>query len=72
MLSGLGNGGHPIAYLCGCTVPFDSDRLGTLYASGREYLERFEAATDDAVEAGFVLPADAEEVKAVAEANSPL
>jgi hypothetical protein len=72
VLSGLGNSGHPIAFLCGSTTPFDPDRLRRLYASGSDYLERFDAATDDAVDTGFVLAADAAEVKAVAAANSPL
>ncbi|MGO9341738.1 MAG: alpha/beta hydrolase domain-containing protein [Acidimicrobiales bacterium] len=72
VLSGLGNGGHPISFLCGSTVPFDADRLRAIYGSKKAYLERFDAATDKAVEAGLVLAADAPELKAVAEANSPL
>ena len=72
VLSGLGNSGHPISFLCGSTVPFDADRLKHLYRSEEEYLERFNAATDAAVSAGFILGADAPEVKAVAAANSPL
>lgn len=72
VLSGLGNGGHPISFLCGSTVSFDSETLGRLYPSKTDYLERFDRATDDAVRAGFILEADAPEVKAVAEANSPV
>jgi hypothetical protein len=72
VLSGLGNSGPPISFLCGSTVPFDAGRLKQLYRSKGNYLERFSAATDSAVGAGFMLRADTPEVKAVAEANSPL
>ena len=72
VLSGLGNSGHPISFLCGSTVAFDPGQLRRLYPSREDYLQRFDAATDKAVGAGFVLADDAEEVKAVAAANSPL
>jgi alpha/beta hydrolase family protein len=71
-LSGLGNGGHPIAFLCGSTLPFDRGTLGSLYASRDDYLQHFAAATAGAVANGFVLPDDAEEITAVAAFNSPL
>jgi hypothetical protein len=71
-LSGLGNGGHPIAFLCGSTTAFDAAMLASLYASKDEYLERFTAATEAAVAAGFVLADDAAEMAAIAAVNSPL
>ena len=72
VLSGLGNGGHPMSFLCGSTVAFESSRLRRLYSSREEYLEKFDAATDGAVDSRFVLPDDAAEIKAVAAANAPL
>jgi hypothetical protein len=72
VLSGLGNGGHPMSFLCGSTIPFEPDRLRRLYSSKEGYLERFGEATDSAVAAGFVLPDDAAEIKAVAAANAPI
>jgi hypothetical protein len=72
VLSGMGNGGHPISFLCGSTTPFDITRLRSLYASGDDYLERFAAATRSAVASGFVLAGDAAEIAAVAGVNSPL
>ena len=72
VLSGLGNSGHPISFLCGSTVPLSRDRLRDLYATPDEYLDRFRAATTSAVEAGFVLSDDANEIVEIAEFNSPL
>jgi hypothetical protein len=72
VLSGLGNSGGPLAFLAGSTVPFDADRLASLYTDRADYLARFGAATDAAVDAGFVLAADADEIKAVAAVNSPI
>jgi hypothetical protein len=72
VLSGLGNGGHPIATLCGTTVPFDAGTLASLYRSGDAYVTRFTAATARAVDSGFVLDTDAAEMTAIASFNSPL
>ena len=72
VLSGFGNGGSPIAFLSGSTTPFTAEQLAALYPSRDDYLARFAAATDAAVAAGFVLAADAGEIKAIAEANCPL
>jgi hypothetical protein len=71
VLSGLGNGGHPIAFLCGRTTPFDDATLRSLYSSGDDYIERFGAATAEAVDRGVVLADDASEMVAVAAFNSP-
>jgi hypothetical protein len=72
VLSGLGNSGHQIAFLCGSTTPFDGEKVGSLYASKDDYLERFAAATETAVATGFVLSDDASEMAAIAGINSPV
>lgn len=71
-LSGLANGGAPISRLCGTTKPFTNDELASLYANKADYCARFDAATDEAVAAGFLLEADASEIKAIAAARYPL
>ncbi|MFI5052863.1 MAG: alpha/beta hydrolase domain-containing protein [Acidimicrobiia bacterium] len=72
VLSGLGNGGAALGFLAGSTTPFDAGKLAALYPSRADYSSRFDAATDAAVDAGFVLAADAPEIKAVAAENSPI
>jgi hypothetical protein len=72
VLSGFGNDGHPVAFLTGTTTPFSAEQLAALYPSRDDYLARYAAATDAAVDAGFVLAADADEIKAIATANCPL
>ena len=72
VLSGLGNGGHPIVFLCGSTLPFDPATVRSLYGSHAGYLQQVAAATDAAVTAGFVLAEDAVELRAIAAYNSPL
>ena len=71
-LSGLGNTGGPFGFLVGTTEPFDAATLARLYPGGRpEYLRRFDAALQGSVKAGFILPADAAEIRALAAANAP-
>jgi Alpha/beta hydrolase domain len=73
VLSGLGNsGGDVMGFLVGTTTPFDAPKLAALYPSRSDYLARFDAATDTAVAAGFLLPADSDEIKSIAAQNSPL
>ena len=73
VLSGLGNsGGDVMGFIVGTTEPFDAAQLAALYPSHSEYLARFGAATDKAVAAGFLLPADSAEIKSIAAENSPL
>jgi hypothetical protein len=73
VLSGVGQTGADIfAFLFGVTRPLDPDLRATLYPGGlAEYLVRFEAALDETITAGFVLPADRAEALAVAEAAWP-
>jgi hypothetical protein len=71
VLSGLGNSGHPVAFLCGSTDPFDANTLASLYRSKDEYLERVSVSVADTVAGGFIVSADAAEITAVAAANAP-
>lgn len=71
VLSGLGNGGHPISILCGRTEPFTRQTLLSLYHSRAAYLGRVADTTAAAVEAGFVLQEDSEEIAALAAELAP-
>jgi hypothetical protein len=70
VLSGVGQtGANLFTFLFGVTRPLDPDLLAVLYPGGlADYLPRFEAALDETISAGFVLPADRAEAIAVAEA----
>jgi len=70
VLSGLGNEGNLIAFLCGGTVPFDAGTLRSRYPSRAAYLDQFREATANAVAAGFILAADAPEITAIAAINT--
>jgi Alpha/beta hydrolase domain len=62
-LSGIGNSGGPLAFLAGVTEPFDAATLERLYPGGKsEYLKKFQASLDSAIKAGFILPADRQEI----------
>jgi hypothetical protein len=67
VLSGDPPGGDGFLFLFGRTLPFDADTLERLYPGGaEEHRRRFEAATADAVASGFLLDADADEIRALA------
>ena len=69
-MSGSGNSGGPVGFLAGVGQPFDAAALARLYPGGRsEYLRRFQAALDSAISAGFILPADRQEILGVAAAS---
>jgi hypothetical protein len=54
-------------FLFGKTVSLDEATLARLYPGGPdEHRKRFEAATVRAVRAGFLLEADADEIRALA------
>jgi hypothetical protein len=72
VLSGLGNGGAPVAFLAGITAPFERARLAELYGSGASYVERFRASAEATVAAGFFVPEDLDEIVAIAELNVDL
>ncbi len=50
-------------FLSGTTELFDAAQLGALYASNAAYVEAVNNATDDAVEKGFLRPADGQLIK---------
>lgn len=72
-LSGVGNtGGGVLGGLFGVTEAFDQATLDRLYPGGkRDYLQRFEAALDRSIKAGFLLPADRKEILALADLMYP-
>jgi hypothetical protein len=70
-LSGLGQAGSNFCFLFGTTTPFDAAKLMSLYPSHAAFVKAWNAATDRAVKAGFVLPADAKNLMAAA-AQSPI
>jgi hypothetical protein len=71
-LSGVGNGGSAISFLCGRTDPFNKEKIAALYPSRDAYREQFRRATAVAVAEGFLLDDDAAEIVAIAEENFPL
>jgi hypothetical protein len=66
-LSGLGQTGAGMAALFGVTEPFNAAKLSALYPGGqKEYVDKFNASLKSAISAGFILPADESEIKALA------
>jgi len=63
-LSGEGQFGEAFCLLFGTTVPFDEEKLAALYPARADYVDAFLEATDRAVDEGFILPADAELLRA--------
>ena len=71
-LSGSGNTGGPYGFLVGSTQPYDAATLAKLYPGGKaDYLKKFDASLSSAVKAGFILPADQAEIRALAAAGYP-
>lgn len=61
--SGVGNSGGPLGVLAGVCEPFDASTLDRLYPGGKsEYLKKFGAALTAAIKAGFILPADKQDI----------
>ncbi|ORW73882.1 alpha/beta hydrolase domain-containing protein [Mycobacterium saskatchewanense] len=68
--SGFGGDDSVMSAIFGSGEPFDAATLNRLYPDGAaEYLARFGAALDAAIQAGFILPADREEILALAAAT---
>ena len=66
-LSGVGNSGGPLGALAGVCEPFDAATLGRLYPGGKSaYLKKFEASLASAIKAGFILPADRQDILSLA------
>ena len=53
--------------LFGSTIPFSEARLAERYASADEYLAAYEAAADAAIDAGWVLAEDRQELLSMAQ-----
>ncbi len=56
-----------ICILSGSTKPLTDERLAQLYVSRADYLDRYTAATDAAIAAGFILEADREALLAMSQ-----
>ncbi len=68
-LSGEADPGESvICSLFGSTTPFDAATLVALYPTHQEYVDKVTAAADAAVAAGFVLPADRDQMVSDAQA----
>jgi hypothetical protein len=72
VLSGLGNGGAPLAFLTGSTIPFTPDRLRQRYGTAASFVEQFTASAHATVGSGFFLQEDVDEIVAIAAANVDL
>jgi len=66
-LSGGASGGASFCFLFGKTIPFDEATLDRLYVDHETYVGAVTASTQAAVDAGFVLPPDADLIIAAAE-----
>ncbi|MEE3851180.1 alpha/beta hydrolase domain-containing protein [Gordonia sp. LSe1-13] len=65
VLSGIVSADLPrICLLFGSTTPADPDLLARRYADADDYLAQYRAATTEAIDAGFALEADREEILA--------
>jgi len=62
VLSGLGQGGESFCRLFGTTVLFTPAQMATLYVDEAGYVTAATAATNAAVDAGFILPEDAQQI----------
>ena len=70
--SGLAPEESPMSFLFGSGQLLDAETLRTLYPGGSgDYLERFTAALDRAIEAGFIVAADRAEILALAKLTFP-
>jgi len=68
-LSGEGQSGSVLCILFGTTTLLDEETLAALYPNHAAYVNAFNASTDAAVAAGFILAPDAELLKAAAESS---
>ena len=65
-LSGLGQTGNSFCGIFGTTKPFDATTLAEKYPTHAAFVKAWNAATDRAVKAGFIVAADAKDIKAAA------
>jgi hypothetical protein len=72
ILSGTGQRGEMFAFLFGTTTGLIDADLARLYPGGQaDYLAKFEASLESAIDAGFLLAADRVEILALAAASWP-
>ncbi len=64
--------GVSLCALFGQTLPFDTETIVAMHGTPEAYLEAFSASADEAVEAGFLLRPDADELVAEAQVNAAL
>jgi hypothetical protein len=70
--SGVGSEESTMASIFGSGELFDADTVRRLYPGGAaDYLERFTSALDSAIQSGFILAADREEILQLAAATFP-
>lgn len=70
--SGVSADDNVLLAIFGSGEPFDAETLAGLYPGGRsEYLQKFTAALDEAIAAGFLLAADRAEILELAAATGP-
>jgi Alpha/beta hydrolase domain len=69
-LTGLGNtGSNPLCFLLGTTTPLSSKQLAKLYPNHAVYVLATERAAAQDARAGFLLPADEQQIDATAAAS---
>jgi hypothetical protein len=61
-----------ICWLSGRTLPFSDAQLAELYPMPGHYVSRFAMAANRAVDAGYLVPEDADVLKAAAAASPPV
>jgi Alpha/beta hydrolase domain len=72
ILSGTGQRGEMFAFLFGTTKNLAGHDLARLYPGGEaDYLAKFDASLESAIGAGFLLPDDRDEIRAVAAVSWP-
>jgi Alpha/beta hydrolase domain len=70
--SGVGTRESPLSHLFGSGEPFDAATVARLYPGGAaEYLDRFTESLDEAIQSGFLLPVDRQEILDLAAATYP-
>jgi hypothetical protein len=65
-LSGLPQEGSQFCFLFGTTVPFTPSQLAALYKNHGQFVSASDQATESALNAGFLVEADAEEIQSAA------
>jgi hypothetical protein len=63
-VTGTRNGGSRFCFLFGTTVPFTPEQLAALYPTHKQFASKWNQATRQAVNAGFLLEPDAKELRA--------